>query len=200
MKTALLKDGIKEIKEDSFGSLDPMQFRSCYPESKRMAETIFQSYYYQYKVPFVVTRIAHSYGPGMTIDNDGRVMSDFISDVVYGRNIVLKSIGDAERSFCYITDAVAGILYALLKGNVGEAYNIANESEALPIRDVAHILCDLYPEKQLEVIFDIPETMSAGYSKMGRIKLNTDKLRKIGWDCRISLKEGLRRTVDSFGQ
>lgn len=193
-----MPDGTKEIYEDTFGSLDPMEFRACYPESKRMAETICQSYFHQYGVPFTAVRIAHSYGPGMILDNDGRVMADFISDIVHNRNIVLKSTGDAERAFCYITDAVAGMLCALLNGKEGEAYNIANEKEPLPIREVAKMLTELYPEKGLKVVFDIPETMSAGYSKMGRTRLNTDKMERIGWSCDVPLEEGLRRTVDSF--
>ena len=134
----------------------------------------------------------------MSIDSDGRVMSDFISDVVNGRNIILKSTGYAERAFCYITDAVAGMLFALLKGNVGEAYNIANEKEPLPIRNVAEMLTELFPERGLKVVFDIPETMSEGYSKMGRIRLNTEKLESLGWECDVSLREGLIRTVKSF--
>lgn len=193
-----MPEGISEIFEDTFGSLDPTEVRACYPESKRMAETIFQSYYYQYHIPFTTVRIAHSYGPGMIIDDDGRVMADFISDIVHERNIVLKSTGDAERAFCYITDAVAGMLFALLSGEEGEAYNIANEKEPMPIREVARLLTDLYPEKGLKVVFDIPETMSAGYSKMGRVRLNTKKLESIGWKCKISLREGLVRTIESF--
>ena len=193
-----MPDGTEEISEDTFGSLNPMELRACYPESKRMAETICRSYYHQYQVPFTAVRIAHSYGPGMSIDSDGRVMSDFISDVVNGRNIILKSTGYAERAFCYITDAVAGMLFALLKGNVGEAYNIANEKEPLPIRNVAEMLTELFPERGLKVVFDIPETMSEGYSKMGRIRLNTEKLESLGWECDVSLREGLIRTVKSF--
>lgn len=193
-----MPEGTTEIFEDTFGSLDPTEIRACYPESKRMAETLFQSYSYQYHVPFTTVRIAHSYGPGMIIDDDGRVMADFISDIVHGRNIVLKSTGDAERAFCYITDAVAGMLFALLKGDNGEAYNIANEKEPLPIREVATLLTELYPEKGLKVVFDIPESMSAGYSKMGRVRLNTEKLESKGWNCRVSLREGLIRTIESF--
>ena len=193
-----MPDNVTEITEDLFGGLDPLEFRSCYPESKRMAETICQSYFAQYGVPFTAVRIAHSYGPGMIIENDGRVMSDFISDVVHGRNIVLKSTGEAERAFCYITDAVAGMLYAVLQGKPGEAYNIANETEPLPIKEVAKILTEVCPEKNLKVIFDIPKTMSAGYSTMGRTKLNTEKIEKIGWDCKVPLREGVRRTVESF--
>lgn len=189
---------VEQITEDLFGSLDPLEPRSCYPESKRMAETILNSYYCQYKVPFIAVRIAHSYGPGMMLNNDGRVMADFISDVVQGRDIVLKSAGTAKRAFCYITDAVAGILFALLKGQEGNAYNVANENEEVEIRTVAEMLTKCIPEKNLSVVFDIPETMSAGYSKMGRVKLDTDKLENLGWNCRVSLKQGLQRTLESF--
>ena len=166
---------LKKIKETDFGKLDPMEQRSCYPESKRMAETMIQSYYDQYCVDASVVRIAHSYGPGMNIENDGRVMADFISDVVHGRNIVLKSTGEGLN-----------------------AYNIANETEEFPIRDVAEKLVSLFPEKGLKVVFDIPETMSAGYSKMGRTKLCTEKIEKLGWKPGVSLEEGMRRTVESF--
>ena len=193
-----MPEDVTEITEDLFGSLNPMEFRACYPESKRMAETLCQSYHHQYQIPFTAVRIAHSYGPGMIIDNDGRVMSDFISDIVHNRDIVLKSKGDAERAFCYITDAVSGMLCALLKGEDGEAYNIANETEPYPIREVAKMLTELYPEKGLKVVFDIPETMSAGYSKMGRVKLSTKKLETLGWKCSVSLKDGMKGTVDSF--
>ena len=189
---------LKEITETDFGRLDPMEQRSCYPESKRIAETMIQSYYDQYRVEASVVRIAHSYGPGMSIENDGRVMADFISDVVHGRNIVLKSTGDALRAFCYITDAVAGMLFAMLSEEGLNVYNIANETEEFPIRDVAEKLVSLFPEKGLKVVFDIPETMSAGYSKMGRTKLCTEKIEKLGWKPGVSLEDGLRRTVESF--
>lgn len=191
-------DEIDKISETDFGKLDPMEQRSCYPESKRMAETMIRSYYDQYHVEASVVRIAHSYGPGMNIENDGRVMADFISDVVHGRNIVLKSKGDAVRAFCYITDAVAGMLFAMLADDGLNVYNTANETEELPIRDVAQKLVSLFPERGLEVVFDIPETMSAGYSKMGRTRLCTEKIEKLGWKPRVSLADGMRRTVESF--
>lgn len=186
------------IREDSFGALDPMERRSCYPESKRVAESILQGYHFQYGVESVVARIAHSYGPGMIIDNDGRVMSDFISDVVHGRDIVMKSTGDAVRAFCYITDAISALLTLLLKGKAGEAYNVANETEPVPIREAAQMLVSLFPERGLKVVFDIPEEMSQGYSKMGRVALDTGKLEALGWKPSVSLKDGMKRTVESF--
>lgn len=189
---------VTEIKENIFGALDPMERRSCYPESKRISESIVQSYYYQYGIESVVVRIAHSYGPGMIIDNDGRVMADFISDIVHGRDIVLKSKGDAVRAFCYVTDAVAAMFIALLEGEPAEAYNIANETEPYPIRKVAEKLVQLYPEKGLKVVFDIPKEMSLGYSKMGRVMLNTEKIENKGWKVLVNLESGLKKTIDSF--
>ena len=187
----------KEITEGTFGSMDPTELRACYPESKRMSETLLQSYAHQYKVPYNTVRIAHSYGPGMVLNNDGRVMADFISDIVHGRDIVLKSTGEAKRAFCYITDAVSGMLYVLLKGKEGEAYNIANETEEKAIKDVAQLLTDLFPESKSKVIIDIPSEASAGYSKMGRVKLSTSKLEKLGWSCGTDLAKGLEKTVNS---
>lgn len=193
-----MPDEVTRITEDSFGYLDPMDRRACYPESKRIAESILQGYFYQYGVKSSIVRIAHSYGPGMAINNDGRVMADFISDVVNNRNIVLKSTGEAVRAFCYITDAVSAMLLVLLDGENGMAYNIANEKEPQMIREVARDLVEAFPEKSLKVVFDIPEEMSLGYSKMGRVELSTEKVEKLGWRPEVSLREGMVRTVRSF--
>lgn len=191
-------DGVTVIDEQTIGPMDFTELRACYPESKRMCECILTSYQHQYGVPFIVTRIAHAYGPGMEINEDGRVMADFISDVVHGRNITLHSDGTAERAFCYITDAVAGMFVAMLDGKDGEAYNVANESEPVAIRDAAQMLCDLYPERGVQVVFDIPEQQSQAYSRIGRTKLTMQKLEALGWSCKIPLRDGLKRTVNSF--
>lgn len=193
-------DNAEEIYEDTMGVLEPTELRACYPESKRMSETILESYRVQYGIPYCTVRIAHSYGPGMAINEDGRVMSDFISDVVNNRNIVLKSTGTAKRAFCYITDAVSALFLVLLKGENGAAYNVANEKEEKEIREVASMLVQLKKGSDLKVVFDIPETQSAGYSKMGRVKLNTEKLEQLGWSANVYLQEGLERTVESFGE
>ncbi len=190
-------EGVQFIKETDMGVFDPLEARSCYPESKRMAETILRSYNVQYGVPFTVLRIAHSYGPGMIIESDGRVMADFISDVVNKRNIVLKSEGLAERAFCYVTDAVAAIFVAMLKGGCGEAYNLANETEPTPIRDVAKMLAEMFPERNIKVIFEI-EGDTSGYCNYARVGLDTTKLESLGWKPEVKLAEGLKKTVLSF--
>ncbi len=190
-------DGVEFIKETDMGVFDPLEARSCYPESKRIAETILKSYQVQYGVPFTAVRIAHSYGPGMIIEGDGRVMADFIGDVVNSRDIVLKSEGLALRAFCYITDAVAAIFLAMLCGEVGEAYNLANETEPTAIRDVAQMLVDLFPERNIKVIFDIAENTGA-YCAYARVGLDTSKLEALGWAPQVKLIDGLKRTVISF--
>lgn len=101
------------LDEKAFGTLDTLDDRSCYPESKRAAETLLRSYYLQYGMSFNTIRIAHSYGPTMTLENDGRVMADLMGDVVTGRDIVLKSNGEALRAFLYVTDAVLGMFTVL---------------------------------------------------------------------------------------
>lgn len=185
------------LTETSFGTIDPMENRSCYPESKRAAETIFRSYYIQYGINFNALRIAHSYGPGMNLHSDGRVMADLMGNVVDGKDIVLKSSGEALRAFCYITDAVMGIFYAVLNGDAGEVYNLANETEEISIRDLAELLVNIRKDKELKVVFDIPES-NTGYCNYKRVGLNTSKLINLGWQPKVSLKDGCQRTIKSF--
>lgn len=185
------------LTESSFGSIDPMENRSCYPESKRAAETIFRSYFLQNGINFNVLRIAHSYGPNMNLKDDGRVMADLLGNVVNGENIVLKSTGEALRAFCYITDAVMGIFYAVMNGDAGEVYNLANETEEISIRDLAELLVSIRNDKQLKVVFDIPESHT-GYCNYKRVGLNTSKLMGLGWQPKVCLKDGCQRTFKSF--
>lgn len=188
----------RSLSETSFGSIDCLDGRSCYPESKRAAETLCKSYYLQYGVNFNAVRIAHAYGPGMKLENDGRVMSDLLACVVNGRNIILKSKGEALRAFCYITDTVRGLFHILLHGKDAEAYNLANEKEEVSIRNLAEMLIRSCPEKQLKVEFQIPKEQPAAYCNYKRIGLDTQKIENIGWKPEVSLKEGIVRTIKCF--
>ena len=187
-------EGVEFIKETDMGVVDPLEARSCYPESKRMAEQIFKSYFMQYGVNFTLTRIAHSYGPGMETENDGRVMSDFMSDVLHNRDIILKSEGTAVRAFCYITDAVRGMFYVLLNGTSGESYNISNEKEPMMIRDVAKLMTDAFKEKGITTKFEV-QANDGGYVSYKRVGLDTGKLEKLGWKPQVKLLDGIKRTV-----
>lgn len=190
---------IREIKEDMTGVLDPLDSRSCYPESKRCAETILQAYANQFCVPFRIARIAHVYGPGMAISNDGRIMSDLIGNVVRNENITLKSDGTALRAFCYISDATIALLKIMLSDENGGVYNVANEDEEISILQLAQLLCDLYSEKNLHINFiGMNEAERKGYLGIERVKLNTDRLRNLGWKPQVSLADGLKNTVNNY--
>lgn len=189
--------GITYISETDMGVLNPLDSRSCYPESKRMSEQILKSYNVQYGVPYTVARIAHVYGPGMETENDGRVMSDFVSDVIHNRDIILKSEGTAERAFCYITDAIRGMFYVLLNGKITECYNLANETEPMMIRDVARLMVETFPEKAIEVRFELQEN-NGGYCNYIRVGLDTKKLETLGWKAEVTLQDGIKRTIKSF--
>ncbi|MHC6536960.1 NAD-dependent epimerase/dehydratase family protein [Latilactobacillus sakei] len=189
---------VNSINETEFGILNPLQLRAVYPETKRAAETLLSAYQEQYGLDFTISRIAHSYGPGMSIKNDGRIMADLINNVVSGEPIVLKSEGLAERAFLYINDAVTGILTIMTKGKSGEAYNLANEKEPIKIRDLADMLTQIFPERSEKIDFQINKSNMSGYSQFIRVPLSTDRLEKIGWDPQTSLDSGLKKTIKSF--
>ena len=192
-------ENVSWVQENVMGTIDPLDSRSCYPESKRMAETIFEAYHNQYGIPYNVLRIAHTYGPGMEIENDGRVMSDFIYYAVNGKDITLNSDGSAKRSFCYITDLIYGIVLILLKGGNKGAYNLSNEKEPYPIRETAQMLIDLFPEKNMKLSYiEATEEIKKGYTNYKLTQMDNSKVERLGWSPMVCLKEGMKRTVDYF--
>ena len=179
------------LDEQAYGTLDPQDDRSCYPESKRAAETLLRSYFLQYGIPYNIVRIAHSYGPTMRLENDGRVMADLMGDVVAGRDIVLKSSGEAVRAFLYVTDAVLGMFTVLFRGKAGEAYNLANETEPVSIRELAQRLAASRNDKTIRVV--VNEGDQKGYCAYRRTALDTTAIGHLGWKPQVSLEEGIRR-------
>lgn len=187
-----LDESVEFIKENDMGIVDCLERRACYPESKRIAETICNSYFYQYGVKYNIIRIAHVYGPGMNIDGDGRVMSDLIENISRNQNVILKSDGTALRAFCYITDAIRGLLLILIKGKDNEVYNLSNEKEEIMIKDLAQKVIDISGEK-LEIEYHISN--SGAYTNYKRIGLNNKKLEKLGWNIEINLDKGLKKQL-----
>ena len=181
------------LDEKAFGTLDPLDDRSCYPESKRAAESLMRSYYLQYGVAYNSIRIAHSYGPTMTLENDGRVMSDLMGDVVAGRDIVLMSDGRAIRAFLYVTDAVIGMMTVLFYGANGEAYNLANETEPISIMDLAQLLASM--RKDVSVRMTTVNAELKGYCNYRRTALDTAAIERLGWKPQISLTDGINRVL-----
>ena len=191
-------DSVPALDEHAFGILNPLDDRSCYPEGKRAAETLFRSYYLQYGISYHILRIAHAYGPTMRLEDDGRVMADLIADAVAGRDIVLKSSGEAVRAFLYVTDAVLGMFSALLLGPSASAFNLANETEPISIRALAELLA---ARRGLRVVVPDSPTDAGrkGYCAYPRTALDTNALASLGWKPQVSLEEGLGRVMAYYG-
>ena len=191
-------DGSKEnIDETYTGNVDITNVRSCYAESKRMGETMCVSYSHQYGIHVNMVRLAHTYGPGCDL-NDGRVFADFVKNIINGENIRVNSDGSAKRCFLYITDMIKGLFYVLLKGEDKAAYNINSEKET-SIKELATILCSLYPEKNLHAEFlQTRDDNSYIRSKSQRILFNNSKLRALGWNESMSVRDGFKRMIDSY--
>ncbi len=179
--------------EHSFGAVDPMTPRACYPEGKRAAEALCAAYAAQYGTDALAARLTYVYGASITEANS-RADAQFLRRALAGEDILLKSEGTQVRSYCYAADAASALITLLLRGEAATAYNVANPNCAVSIREYAETLAEL---AGVRVRFELPpEAERSGYSKVTRAVLNPAKLMALGWRAEYGLREGLRRTLE----
>lgn len=179
--------------EDYSGYVDCTKPRSCYPSSKRAAETLCASYIDEYGADVVIARPCHTYGPHFT-EHDNRVYAQFIRNVLRGEDIVMKSTGEQFRSWCYVVDCVSALLHILLRGERGQAYNIADANSNISIRELAESIAELGGKK---VVVDVPcDEEIKGFNPVKKSLFSTRKLNGLGWKPRISMKDALSHTVE----
>lgn len=185
--------GDVEMFDESYcGYIDCNTVRAGYPESKRCGEALCQAYKAQKKLDVVIPRLTRSYGPTMRM-NDSKAISQFIRKGINGENIVLKSAGTQYYSYTYVADAVSGLLYVLLKGENGHAYNIADIRSDIMLKDLAKVVAKITGK---EVVFEIPDTVeAAGYSKATKARLEGSKLKMLGWTAKYDIQSGMERTI-----
>lgn len=184
-------DGTDFAEVDS-GYVDCLNPRACYPTSKRASETLCVSYKKQYKVDVVIARPCHVYGAN--IQRDDRAFAQFLQKVKAGEDVVLKSEGQQIRSYCYVKDCASALLYILLKGVSGEAYNIANRESVVSIKELAEMVANF---GNVHIVFDIPSNEeSKGFSVVTKAVLDSSKLRRLGWNPAYTLEEGIRQTIN----
>ncbi|MGT2755626.1 NAD-dependent epimerase/dehydratase family protein [Streptococcus ovuberis] len=186
-----------EINESDYGTIDPLNVRSSYSESKRMVETLCISYAHQYGVPVKIARLTQTFGPGVEY-TDSRVFAQLARSVIEKKDIILHTTGETMRSYCYTLDAVSAIVHILLRGAIGEAYNVANEETFISIRDMAELACTLEKEKSIKVIIDMQDTSSFGYNPTIKINLKTNKLKSLGWLPTTDLKGMFNTLIESM--
>ena len=178
--------------EDYSGYVDCAKPRSCYPSSKRAAETLCVSYAAEYGADVVTARPCHIYGPYFT-EQDNRVYAQFIRNVLRGEDIVMKSTGEQFRSWCYVVDCVSALLHILLKGESGEAYNIADADSNISIRELAETIAAIGERK---VVIDLPDAdEKRGFNPVTKSVFSADKLKLIGWKPQNHIPEGLEHTI-----
>ena len=182
------------IKEDFYGKINHLNKRSVYAESKKLGELICNNYTGSNKLNVLIVRPFHTYGPGVNL-KDGRVYADFISSVVEQKNILLKSKGDSQRPFCYITDAIIGLFTVLLKGKKSNAYNIANPNCEVKIKDLALVLANIIPNKRVEVKYAKEKHSS---NPLKRQKVSIDKIKMLNWVPKVGIREGFQRTIQFY--
>ena len=178
--------------ENYWGHVNPIGRRSCYDEGKRCAETLFFDYHRQHQLKIKVARIFNTYGPRMH-PNDGRVVSNFIVQALKGNPITIYGDGKQTRSFCYVEDLIDG-LYRLMKSpdDFTGPVNVGNPSE-FTIMELAQKVLELTGSHS-ELVFK-PLPSDDPVQRQPNIQLAKEKL---GWEPKVPLDAGLRKTIDYF--
>lgn len=186
------------IVENDYGYIDNLSVRSSYSEGKRLAECLCVSYCKEYGIPVKIARLSQTFGPGVEY-NDGRVFAEFIRSAIEKKDIILHTEGKTVRTYCYTKDAIIAILFLLLNGIDGEAYNVTNPNTAFSIKEMAQLVCDTFEDSNINVIIEIPNDVEKyGYNPEMIIKLDTNKIEKMGWKASTGLKDMFIRTKESM--
>jgi UDP-glucuronate decarboxylase len=178
--------------EEYHGNVNPIGIRSCYDEGKRIAETLSFDYHREHNVDIRVARIFNTYGPRM-LENDGRVVSNFIAQSLRGNPLTVYGDGSQTRSFCYVSDLVDGLM-KLMNGDRTGPINLGNPEE-YTILELAQKVRDRIAPGQ-EIVFkplpqDDPKQRKPDITKAKNW---------LGWQPTISLEEGLTQTIAEFQQ
>lgn len=178
--------------EEYWGNVNPIGPRSCYDEGKRCAESLFINYYFQNKVRIKIARIFNTYGPRMH-PNDGRVVSNFIIQAIQNKPITIYGDGSQTRSFCYVDDMLDGLIKLMnTSDEIIGPINLGNPSE-FKIIELAELIIDLTNSKSEIIHLPLPEDDPI------RRQPDISKAKSIlEWQPKISLKEGLVKTIEYF--
>ena len=166
--------------------------RSCYDEGKRCAETLFFDYYRQHRLPIKVARIFNTYGPRMH-PNDGRVVSNFIVQALKGEPITIYGDGSQTRSFCYIDDQIEALVRLMDSADdFTGPVNVGNPAE-FSVRELAEKIIDLTGSGSRLSFKPLPQDDPK--QRCPDISLARQAL---GWEPKVALEEGLKRTIPYF--
>lgn len=201
LKTPILQTSTSEVygdpeqhpqTESYWGRVNPIGIRACYDEGKRCAETLFFDYFRQYNVDIKVLRLFNTYGPNMAAD-DGRVVSNFITQALKGECLTIYGDGNQTRSFCYVADMI-DVIYAAMFSNVSGPgpFNVGNPQEVCML-DIAKKVIELTGSKSQIEFRQLPAD--------DPVKRRPDISKAVdtfGWKPKYSLDQGLKMTIPYF--
>jgi len=186
--------------ESYWGNVNPIGYRSCYDEGKRCAETLFFDYYRQHHLDIRVARIFNTYGPRMH-PNDGRVVSNFIVQALQGKEITIYGDGNQTRSFCFVDDLIEGFLRFMDFGlndssqpSFPGPINLGNPLE-FTMLELAKIIIEITGSNSKLIFQPLPSD-----DPMQRKPDISLAIKKLGWEPKVQLVEGLGKTINYFDQ
>jgi UDP-glucuronate decarboxylase len=177
--------------EGYWGNVNPIGIRSCYDEGKRVAETLMMDYHRQNHVDVRVARIFNTYGPRMAV-NDGRVISNFIIQALRGENITVFGDGSQTRSFCYVSDLIDGLVGLQENADITGPVNLGNPAE-LTISELANKIISITNISSKIVFNPLPQDDPIRRCPDIRIARKV-----LSWEPKVSLDQGLERTIGYF--
>lgn len=181
--------------EDYTGQLNLSTSRACYTESKRLAEALCQSYIAEKGVMCKIARLSRVFGPTM-LESDSKASSQFIKKALAHEDIVLKSKGDQFFSYTYVADAINAMLWIILNGKNGVAYNIASNACNVHLAEFAESCADI---AGTDVTFDLPtDSERKGFSVAAHAILDNASLKGLGWCSSYDFSKAILRTIDQL--
>ncbi|HEY8224772.1 MAG TPA: UDP-glucuronic acid decarboxylase family protein [Pyrinomonadaceae bacterium] len=177
--------------EEYWGNVNPIGLRSCYDEGKRLAETLMMDYHRQNNVDTRIARIFNTYGPRM-LENDGRVVSNFVVQALRGEPLTLYGEGNQTRSFCYVDDLVEGLIRLMNADGLHQPVNLGNPRE-FTIKQLGEQVMKICGRQSDFKFLPLPED-----DPRQRKPDITTAQRALGWSPTVPLPQGLERTVQYF--
>ena len=180
-------------KESYWGHVNCVGIRSCYDEGKRCAETLCFNYINEYKIDVKIIRIFNTYGPSMDKD-DGRVVTNFINQALFDKDITIYGDGKQTRSFQFVDDLIEAMIRVMKTDNTFHGpINLGNPNE-FTIKELAEITLELIKDSKSKIVYEeLPQDDPC--KRKPDISLAKEKL---GWEPNIQLREGLKKTIDYF--
>lgn len=181
-------------RESYWGNVNPIGIRSCYDEGKRVAETLMMDYHRQNGVDSKIIRIFNTYGPRMLF-NDGRVVSNFIVQALKNESITVYGDGEQTRSFCYVDDLVDGIIKMMDTPDFVGPVNLGNPNE-VTVMELGKRVIEMVAGTKSQIT---KKPLPSDDPQRRKPDISLAKA-KLGWEPKISLEEGLSRTIKDFSE